>query len=256
MNPYYEDGQCVIYHGDCRNELAIQRIKPALVLADPPYGVTHNAWDDATVLGELWPQLTAYGCPLLVFGQGMFSARLTVAAGALYRYSLIWEKDRVTGFLNADKMPVRCHEDIMVFYAAQPTYNAQTWQGEPEHGRGTGARVNNNYGAIADMKAGEEGRTEKQPRSVLYFQKPHPPVHPNEKPVALMRWLIRTYTNPGDLVLDPFTGSGPVLVAAKEEGRYAIGIDTESRYCEIAAKRLAQGVLSLTNIEHTARASA
>lgn len=250
---FHEEPGITLYCGDCREVLPLLEAEAGrqarLVLTDPPYGVTRNPWDDDALIGLAWPGIWCLAHPraaVVIFGQGAFSARLIAGLGShVYRYTLIWEKDRVTGFLNADKMPLRCHEDILVFSSEQPTYNSQTWSGAPEHGRGTGARINHNYGAIRNMASGVEGRTKKQPRSVLYFPKPHPPIHPNQKPPALFEWLIRTYTDEGDLVVDPFIGSGTALEAAKKLNRRAIGIEIEAKYCELTVKRLRQEVLSL-----------
>lgn len=153
--------------------------------------------------------------------------------------NLIWEKDRPSGFLNGNKMPLRSHEDILIFYQELPTYNPQKWKGKPQHSRGKKFKEqkNNNYGEFTQWDKGE-GNEDKMPRSIWYCQRPHPPIHPTEKPVDLLRELILTYSNEGESVLDNTMGSGSVGVAALKEGRKFIGIERELDYFKIAQERV------------------
>jgi DNA modification methylase len=247
VKPYYEHAGSTIYHGRCEDVLpTLPDASVGLVLSDLPYGVTANGWDRALDWSWLWG---AYGrvaredAAILLFGQDAFTAEMICSNRPWYRYSLVWEHDRATGFLDARRKPLRSHQDIAVFYRRQPTYAPQYWRGEPQHGRGRPSRMqSSNYGAYRSL-TGSPGNTEKLPRTVLYFPTPHPKVHPNEKPVALLEYLIRTYSRPGDVVLDNCAGSGSTLAAALRAGRNAIGIDTSEEYCEIAVRRLQQGVL-------------
>lgn len=252
MRPYFErDGIC-IYHGRCEDVLpTLADGCAAMVLTDPPYGKTANEWDTAPDWGWLWPtyrRLTLGNAAMLLFGQDDFTAEMICSNRADYRYSWVWEHDRTSGFLDAARKPLRSHQDIATFYRAQPTYNPLKWQGDAAHGRGridrASRRQSANYGRYAEVPS-DEGSTEKHPRTVLYFPKPHPSPHPNGKPVALMEYLIRTYTNPGDLVLDPYAGSGPVAAAALRAGRRCVAIEGEEGHCETAAGRLQQAVLPL-----------
>lgn len=249
MRPFYERDGIAIYLGRCEDVLSsLQTGSAALVLTDPPYGKTANTWDTAPEWGWFWPtlrRLARANAAMLLFGQDDFTAEMIVSNRDEYRYSLVWEHDRTSGFLDAGRKPLRSHQDIAAFYRAQPAYSPVLWQGEPQHGRGRPSRKqSSNYGAYQNL-AGQPGSTEKHPRSVLYFPKPHPCIHPNEKPVALMEYLIRTYTTPGDLVLDPYAGSGPVAAAALRAGRRCIAIEGEAGHCETAVGRLQQAVLPL-----------
>lgn len=249
VKPWYDSDGVTIYHGDCLSVMPELPIDCAdMVLCDLPYGSTKNEWDTVIPLPGLWGcygRVAKTSAAIVLFGQGRFTAELILSVPLLYRYSLVWEKDRTSGFLSSDRMPLRSHEDIAVFYAGQPTYNPQSWDGLSLHGRrAKRPRVNRNYGKYDYAEYDTKG-TARKPRSVLYFPRPHPPAHPTQKPVDLAAYLIATYTNPGDLVLDNCMGSGTTLVAAKQLGRRAIGIDTELRWCELAAGRLAQGALAL-----------
>lgn len=237
-----------VHQGDC---LEVMKAIPAgsvdMVLCDLPYGVTRNAWDSVIALESLWAEYRRVVKPsgaIVLFCQGMFTANLMASNATEWRYNLVWQKDRVAGFLNANKMPLRDHEDIAVFYREMPTYNPQKWEGKPQHARGGGSHGGNNYGKF-ERQADPGGNTEKHPRSVLYFPKPHPAVHPTEKPVELCEYLIRTYTNQGETVLDNCVGSGTTAVAALQTMRHYIAIEREPKYAEMARRRLASTTLPL-----------
>lgn len=222
-----------------------------MILTDLPYNTLSRSseggkWDNAIPLGPLWNQflrVAKHNAAIVLFAQGMFSAQLMMSQPRLYRYSLVWAKNNPSGFLNAYKMPMRCHEDILVFYRALPTYNPQMEKCEPHkrnHSRGDLSlrHVNRCYGAYRNTPT--IITDEKFPRSILSFPKPHRKshYHPTEKPVDLCRWLIRTYTNPGETVLDATMGSGTTGVAADMEGRGFYGIEKKSAYFEIAKRRI------------------
>ena len=182
---------------------------------------------------------------ILLFGQDIFSAQLINSNLKMYKYKWFWKKDRPSGFLNAKKMPLKDVEEILVFYKKCPIYNPQFWEGIPLHGMGTkykeGNLGNNNYGKFASHKnpsANREGDTKKYPRQVLEFKRPHPPIFPTQKPVDLCEYLIKTYTNEGDLVLDNCMGSGSTGVACKNLNRRFIGIELDENYFNIAKKRI------------------
>ena len=144
---------------------------------------------------------------ILLFGQDIFSAQLINSNLKMYKYKWFWKKDRPSGFLNAKKMPLKNVEEILVFYKKCPIYKPQFWEGKPLHGMGAkykeGNLGNNNYGKFAshtNPSANREGDTKKYPRQVLEFKRPHPPIFPTQKPVDLCEYLIKTYTNEGDLV--------------------------------------------------------
>lgn len=208
-----------------------------LIICDLPYNVTQNKWDVLIARDELWAQYKRIIKPngaILLFGQDKFTASMMLSAPrGWHRYNLIWDKVLKSGFLNANKMPLRQHEDIMVFYGKPPTYNPQMEAGEGKnHSKGScvgsGANEtfsNRSYGNYNSVES--DYGTMKFPSSILRFPKPHPSValHSTQKPVELLRYLIRTYSNPSDIVLDNCCGTGTTLIAAKQEGRSYIGID-------------------------------
>ena len=239
-----------IHFGDCLELMPqIDSGMVDMVLCDLPYGKTQNPWDSIIDLDRLWEQYDRVKKPdaaILLFGQDKFSATLMLHRKDIHRYNWIWEKDRSTGFLNANDMPLRCHEDIMVFYDKLPTYNPQKHKGKPQHGRGKNfktAKKTSNYGDFHQL-AGGEGNTDKMPRSVLYFPKPWPGIHPTQKPTDLYRYLIKTYTDEGALILDNCSGSGTIAEACVKEKRNFIAIENDMvefeksvmRYGKILAK--------------------
>ena len=182
---------------------------------------------------------------ILLFGQDIFSAQLINSNLKMYKYKWFWKKDRPSGFLNAKRMPLKDVEEILVFYKKCPIYNPQFWEGIPLHGMGTkykeGNLGNNNYGKFAshtNPSANREGDTKKYPRQVLEFKRPHPPIFPTQKPVDLCEYLIKTYTNEGDLVLDNCMGSGSTGVACKNLNRRFIGIELNSKTFNLAKDRI------------------
>lgn len=202
-------------------------------------------WDNTIPLESLWEQyrrITKPDSPIILFGQGLFSARLMLSQSKMWRYNLVWQKDRVTGHLNANRMPLRQHEDILVFYKKQPVYHPQMSYkpGQKNHPRGMFKRMTNRcYGAMKPTPSRISDW--KYPTSVIYMPKEFRTgmfYHPTQKPVALIEYLIRTYTDEGDVVLDNCIGSGTTAVAAIRSGRHYIGFETEQAYCEIAERRI------------------
>ena len=235
--------------GDC-----LERMKDIpdksidMILCDLPYGTTRNKWDNIISFDELWGEYNRIikdEGVIILFAQGMFTSQLMFSQKNLWRYNLIWEKDRPSGFLNAKKMPLRSHEDICVFYKKTPTYNPIFWEGKPLHGMGQkykeGNLANNNYGDFKSHKnpsANRQGDTKKYPRSVLKFSKEHPPIHPTQKPVALLEYLIKTYTNKRQVVLDNCMGSGSTGIACLSSDRNFIGIELDDSYFDVATNRI------------------
>lgn len=238
-----------LFNGDC---LEVMRDLPDnsvdMVLCDLPYGVTQNRIDVVIPFDTLWKEYLRVGkenCAYVLFGQGLFYVDLVNSNRKMFKYDFSWNKELISGFLNAKKMPLRQHEQIAVFYRKQPTYNPQMTEGKPLHGMGTAyltkKRKNSNYGDFVDDRDDiRRGETLKYPTTVLKFQKPHPSkaLHPTEKPVALLEWLIRTYTNEGEVVLDNTMGSGSTGVAALSTGRKFIGIEKDSGIFEVAKERI------------------
>lgn len=239
-----------IITGDC---LEILPTIPAesidLILTDLPYEITsRNSWDKIIDPDALWKEyrriIKSIGIIILT-GWGLFSARMILSAPDLYKYTLIWKKNKPRGFLNAKKQPLRTHEDILVFYNKQPTYNPQfTYGHEPVHSY-RHSSCSNNYGESKIGFAGG-GSTKRYPTSIVEI-----PVvnndssdryHPTQKPIELGEYLIRTYTNDGDIVLDNCRGSGSFLIAAQNAGRNYIGIEIDPKMADIARKRLKKDI--------------
>lgn len=232
-----------------------------LILCDLPYGQTaRNKWDTVIPFEPLWEQykriLTHNGAAIL-FANGMFTADLMHSNKKMWRYNLIWEKTTPTGFLNAKKMPLRSHEDICVFYNKLPTYTPQKTTGHMRKVSKAEHKVN----CINSTDYGAHGlttydSTERYPKSILKYEykeadmqvldtvltfatdKQKSALHPTQKPVALLEYLIKTYSNENDLVLDNCMGSGSTGVAAKSLARRFIGIELEENYYNIAKNRI------------------
>lgn len=218
-----------------------------LILCDLPYGVTQNRKDIPISFEKLWEQyqriIKEHGA-ILLFGQGLFYIDLVNSNRKLYRYDLIWDKKLTTGFLNANRMPLRKHEQIAVFYKKLPIYNPQFSEGKPLHGKGSTylnkELKNSNYGKFNATDNSRAGSTQKYPTSIITYEKPHPSVavHPTQKPIDLLVYLINTYTNESDVVLDNCMGSGSTIIAAITTNRKYIGMELDEKYFEIAKNRI------------------
>lgn len=250
-----------IYNMDCLQGMKdIPDGSIDMILCDLPYGVTRNSWDSMVPLEDLWRQykrIIKDNGAICLHADGMFMAMLMMSQPKLWRYNLVWDKVLTSGFLNANRMPLRRTEEICVFYKKQPTYNPQKSVGSRNHGKGkiVGKLVdgtntsNNNYGNYVAVDNSAESGTQKHPTSLLRFQKTHPSkaLHPTEKPVSLCEYLIKTYTNPGELVLDNCIGSGTTSVAAIRTGRNFIGFEITEDYCRIANQRNAEAYKTLNS---------
>jgi site-specific DNA-methyltransferase (adenine-specific) len=219
-----------LFEGDC---LSILPYFPAqsidMILCDLPYGTTQNKWDSLIPLEPLWEQYRRILKPagvVVLTSQGIFTAKLILSNESWFKYKIVWEKSKPTNFLNAKKQPLRKHEDICVFYAKQPVYNPQMTQGAPYD---KGIRKNQLSGSYGDfLPARVRSSGERYPTDVVYFKTAESEGevwHPTQKPVELGRYLVRTFTDPGALVLDNAFGSGSFLVAAAMEGRRYVGIE-------------------------------
>lgn len=236
-----------------------------MILCDLPYGITaRNKWDEVIPLESLWKsykRVMKDNAAIVLFGVGMFTANLMCSNSKWWKYNLIWEKTQPSGFLNAHRMPLRSHEDICVFYYKAPTYNPQM---SYEHTRkvstsshGRNCKSTTNYG---DYGRKTYDSTERFPKSIIDM----PPdfdgdtivtykkdtqksaLHPTQKPVALLEYLIKTYTNPGEIVLDNCMGSGSTGVACINTGRKFIGIELDQKYFGIATKRISDAEKNLS----------
>lgn len=237
--------------GDCLDVMkSIPDRSIDMVLCDLPYGTTKCKWDTPINLTSLWEQYNRIikdNGPVLLFAQTPFDKILGASNISILRYEWIWEKGQATGHFNAHKAPMKAHENILVFYKNPPIYNPQMSTGhKPMNSFTKRADVVNKttvYGKVKlDISGG--GSTDRFPRSVLKFSsdkqinKSKGVLHPTQKPVALCEYLIRTYTNEGDLVLDNCAGSGTTGVACKNTGRNFILIEKEQIFADICATRL------------------
>lgn len=247
---YYSDESCAIACSDCR-EILPSLPKVDLVLTDPPYGITACAWDSVIPLEQMWANLhsIAFGA-IVLFASQPFTSALVMSNPAAFKHEWIWAKNAGSNFANLDYCPMKEHESILVFSSGALTFNPQM---EDRKGGGlersryayspsnTGKREG--LGGFTMSHAKHNGQNpERFPSSVQRFNRERG-LHPNQKPLGLLNYLIRTYSNTTDLILDFTCGSGTTLLAAKDLGRKAIGIEIEERYCEIAANRLRQEVL-------------
>ena len=235
-----------LLHGDCLELMKdISDKSIDMILCDLPYGQTaRNKWDSVIPFEPLWEQykrIIKDNGVIVLFGNGMFTADLMTSCKHMWRYNLIWEKTQPTGFLNANRMPLRSHEDICVFYKKLPTYNPQKTAGHArkvstaEHKRSS--KQSTNYNEVNNYSYDS---TERFPRSVLKFAKDiqKSALHPTQKPVALLEYLIKTYTNDGDTVLDNCMGSGSTGVACLNTNRNFIGIELDEDYFNISKQRI------------------
>lgn len=226
-----------------------------LILCDLPYGITQNMWDCLIPLPELWRQykrIVKDSGAVVLTAHGLFTATLILSNPEWFKYKSVWVKSKPTNFLNAKKQPLRKHEDICVFYRRQPTYNPQMVPGDPYSKGVRKAQFTGSYGEFKPVLV-ESTNGDRYPTDVLYFKTAEsegPVWHPTQKPVELGRYLIRTFTNPGDVVLDNAFGSGSFIVAAVLERRHYVGIEKNREvhlfkrerinYMEVAASRIAK----------------
>jgi len=243
MKPYYEEKNITIYYADWREAFPfIQDNSVGMLCTDPPFGTTNLAWDKKVDWRYFWPcveQLCKVYAVMALFSSGLFTHDLIATYRKHFRYELIWEKPMPVGFLSANRRPLRAHENILIFTRAykQSVYNPQLVKGKIH----TVGKVGSRSGHYGSFRRLPPRQTDKwHPRSILRFSKPigSQSLHPTQKPLDLMLWLIRSYSRRQQLVLDPFMGSGTTLVAAKLSGRSAIGIDSNEAFCETAAQRL------------------
>ncbi len=261
-----------VIQGDCidvMNEIPNNSID--MILCDLPYGTTQNKWDSVIDLVKLWThyeRIIKDTGAIVLTAQGLFTAKLIMSNEKLFKYKIIWIKSKPTNFLNAKKQPLRKHEDICVFYKKQATYNPQMTNGEAYD---KGVRKDQFTGSYGDFKPRHiKSNGERYPNDVIFYEgesiedfvyiktaeSEGTVYHPTQKPIELGRYLIRTFTNPGDLVLDNACGSGSFLLSAILENRHFIGIEKNENvmlhkvkpvdYIKICNKRILE-------IEHKAK---
>lgn len=231
-----------VVQGDCLEVMENLPDKSIdMILCDLPYGTTQNKWDSVIDLNKLWKQyerIIKVNGVIVLTAQGVFTAKLILSNEKLFKYKVVWIKSKPTNFLNAKIQPLRKHEDICIFYKKQPTYNPQMTSGTPYD---KGVRKDQFTGSYGDFKPRRvrSSNGDRYPNDVLFYEETNiddyiyiktaesegKVYHPTQKPIDLGRYLIRTYTKPGDLVLDNACGSGSFLLSAILEERNFIGIE-------------------------------
>ena len=213
-----------------------------MILCDLPYGTTACKWDTIIPFEPLWEQykriIKDNGAIVLTASQP-FTSALVMSNIKMFKYEWIWNKNRGTGIFNAKKAPLKSHENVLVFYSKQPKYNPQMTEGEPYTAKQ--GKQSDSFGLNTGKEIITINKGERYPLSSQYFISTNGHnVHPTQKPVALFEYLIKTYTNEGDLVLDNCAGSGTTGVAARNTGRNFILMEKEQEYIDIINKRLSQ----------------
>lgn len=239
-----------LIQGDClevMDNLIEEGVKVDAIITDPPYGTTACKWDSVIPFGEMWNRLNKLiktNGAIVLFGSEPFSSALRMSNIKNYKYDIIWDKIKGTGFLNAKKQPMRNHEIVSLFYQKQPTYNPQKTKG---HIKKTSFRAKHLQTEVyGEMKNDYNyNSTERYPRSIQVFSTDtqNSSLHPTQKPVALMEYLIKTYTNENEIVLDFTMGSGSTGVACKNTNREFIGIELDENYFNIAKNRIESTLL-------------
>lgn len=234
-----------LYNGEC---LEIMKSIPSqsvnMVLTDPPYGTTACKWDSVIPFEPMWAELKRIIKPngvIVLFGSEPFSSALRMSNIKQFKYDWVWEKSKATGFLNSKKQPLRSHEIVSVFYDKQPTYNPQMQLSEP-YNKGVRKEQTDDdvYGSFNQIEVKNDTGL-RYPRSVQYFKTAEHEggYHKSQKPVALLEYLIKTYTQEGETVLDFTMGSGSTMLACLNTNRNGIGIELDKNYFDIASKRIA-----------------
>ena len=234
--------------GDCLELMKdISNGSVDMILCDLPYGTTRNKYDIILPFDKLWEQyerIIKDNGAVVLFGQGLFFVDLINSNRKLFRYDLVWDKQLISGFLNANRMPLRVHENIAVFYKQLPIYNPQYTNGNPLHSKGKSylnkEHKNENYGKFEMTDDSRAGSTQKHPKSIISFQKPHPSKaqHRTEKSIEMLEWLVKTYTNENETVLDNCAGSFTTAIACIKTSRNYICIEKDETYFNLGQNRI------------------
>jgi len=240
----------IIYNEDCLNGMRFLPEKSIdMILSDLPYGATNCSWDTIIPFEPLWSQyerIIKDNGAIVLTGAEPFSSFLRLSNLKLYKYDWVWDKVKGTGFLNAKKQPMRNHELISVFYKKQPSYHPQMTQGHKL--KKSYRSINHQTAVYGDMRNDNEYcSTERYPRSIQVFSSDtqKSALHPTQKPVALFEYLIKTYTNKGEIVLDSCMGSGTTAIACQNTDRKYIGFESNREYFEKSLERIKNSVTQL-----------
>lgn len=256
ITPYYDKNGITIYNSDCLEIMPQLELVFDAIICDLPYGTTACAWDTIIPFGPLWEnykRLAKGNGAVVLFGSQPFTSKLVMSNLEWFKYEWIWDKVTTSNALNAKFMPLSQHETILVFAQDTTVFNRQ-FSDRPK----SELRPNRTSNAMKSQPIPENVYREHKhgyskendyrqisPKSIVKFSRGNgwqkaKEDHPTQKPVALLAYLIRTYTNPGEIILDNTMGSGTTLVAAQNEGRQAVGIELNEEYCKIAVERLRQ----------------
>ena len=235
--------QAILVEDNCLQAMqAIPSGSVNMILCDLPYGTTQNKWDSVIPLDDLWREYRRIISPngvVALTGQGTFTARLILSNEAWFKYKITWVKSKATNFLNAKKQPLRKHEDICIFYPKQPHYSPQKSDG-PSYDKGVRKnQLTGSYGDFDPVHVKSEGG--RYPTDVLYHKTAESEgqvFHPTQKPVGLGQYLVKTYTRPGDVVLDNACGAGSFLISSVTEDRKAIGIEINQQLTAFRKEKL------------------
>jgi site-specific DNA-methyltransferase (adenine-specific) len=239
---YINSNKTCLVNGDCLEVMKdIETGSIDLILCDLPYGVTKNKWDVVIPFDKMWEQynrIIKNNGAIILFGSQPFTTMLISSNMTHFRYCLVWEKNKFSDFLNAKRKPMKTNEDICIFYKKQPTYNIQYWYSTPYERWNTQKAVDkqSNYGSHKENVAKSDGK--RLPTTVLKFNRVERPKHPTQKPVDLLEWLINSYTNEGENVLDNCMGVGSTGIAAKNTNRNFIGIELDEKYYNEAVESI------------------
>lgn len=234
-------GNIKLYNADCMEVMQdIPDKSIDAIICDLPYGITRAKWDSILDLDLLWKQYERVikdNGAIVLFGSQPFTTTLINSNIKDFKYSLVWDKKMKVGMMNCKRMPLRQHEDIIVFYKKQPTYNPQMTKGKMRNKKIAPTKDFEVYGQITPI---DNFNDDYYPSSILEFTNANQKAksHPTQKPVELMEYLIKTYTNEGDTVLDNTMGSGTTGVACVNTNRSFIGIELDENYFAVAEKRI------------------
>ena len=243
MKPYYKTDLTTIYNGDCleiMDYLIEQGIKFDAIITDPPYGTTACSWDSIIPFDEMWARLNKLRkekTPVVLFGSEPFSSKLRMSNLKEFKYDWIWDKIQGKQPMLAKIQPMKSHEIASIFY--NNNYYPQMWLGKKYTDKRGGQKLKDNEHYKTFTKQTYIEKEERYPTSVIQFNNPNfKGMHPTQKPVELLSYLIKTYTKPNDLILDFTAGSFTTCVASEQLNRRSIGIELEKKYCDIGVKRL------------------
>lgn len=246
---------CLLSNVDCYELLkSLPDNSIDLIIQDPPYGTTQLKWDKPVNYELMWPEwlrVAKENAAIIFTASQPFTTDLIVSQRKYFRYEMVWHKTQVSGFLDANKRPLKCHENVIVFYRKQPTYNPQkTFAGTPSLRTNNigGKRGSKHYGEFKNPKQNGTTDGSRFPQSVVSFSNWNGALfgdtnnavkHPTQKPVDLFRYLIKMYSNENDVVFDGYSGSGTTAIACLNEGRKFIGAELNEKYFNDSIKRIA-----------------